>query len=211
MHAIIARTCSLAALLALAACSGTPKPAVAYDFADTAVKPVCACTQQTPLAPSDALGEGTVERQQADLARGWHGTLHWREQPWFAASGETALTLLFTPRKAFATSCPTDPTADCGAERYAIFTAELRSADGLLHELLELRVAYLPEANANTALRPVGLWARRKEADEPELMLALSREGNVLKGKLYVLAPEAGPDSSRVERVVGDWEAAPTP
>jgi len=206
-----ARRASLVAHLVLTACGGTPKPAVAYGFADPAVKPVCACTRQTPLAPSDALGDGTVERQQADLARAWQGTLHWREQPWFAASGETTLSLRFTPRQAFATSCPTDPTADCGAERYAVFAAELHSADSLLDERLDLRVAYLPEANANTSLRPAGLWQRRKDAGEPELMLTLSREGDVLKGKLCVLSPEAGPDSASIERVVADWEAAPAP
>jgi hypothetical protein len=56
-----------------------------------------------------------------------------------------------------------------------------------------MRVSYLPEANDNAAL---------------ELMIALSREGDMLQGKLYVLAPEAGADSSLVEHVVGDWEAA---
>lgn len=111
MHSVNARRLSLVALLVLAACGGTKRPPVAYAFADSAVKPACACTQQTPLAPSDALGESTVERQQADLGRAWQGTLHWREQPWFAASGETALSLRFTPRRALATSCPSDPTS----------------------------------------------------------------------------------------------------
>jgi hypothetical protein len=211
MHTMNARRSALVTLLGLAACGGTPTPHVTYTFTDTAVKPICACTGQTPLAPSDALGDSTVAAQQADLARTWQGTLHWREQPWFAASGETALSLTFTPREAFATSCPSDPTADCGAGRYAVFSAELSSADALLQEKLELRVAYLPEAHANTVLQPVGHWLRRKDAGEAELMLALSREGDVLKGKLYVLAAEAGPDSARVERVVGEWEAAPTP
>jgi hypothetical protein len=204
------RRSSLGVLVVLAAC-GAQKPPVVYTFSDTAVKPACACTQQTPLASSDALGEGTVEQQRADLARTWQGTLHWREQPWFAASGETALSLRFTPRQAFATSCPTDPTADCGAQRYAVFAAELHSADALLDETLDVRVAYLPDANVNTPVRPTGLWSRRNDASEPELMLALSREGEVLKGKLYVLAPEGGADSGRVEHIVADWDAAPTP
>src|SRR5690606_11341537 len=141
--------------------------------------------------------------------RTWQGTLHWREQQWFAASGETSVSLRFTPRQAFAARCLSDPTAECDAERCAVLGAGVSSADALLHESLGVRVTYLPEANVNTAIRPAGLWSRRKDGSDPQLMMALSREGNVLKGKLYVLTPEAGPDSSLVEHVVGDWEAAP--
>jgi hypothetical protein len=208
MHAVKSGVAGLVAAFTLAACGGAPKRAVTYGFADSAVKPGCACTEQTPLASSDVLGERSVESQRADLARTWQGTLHWREQPWFTASGETNVRLDFTPREAFAVRCPSDPSADCGAERYALFAAEISSADGLLQESLQVRVSYLPEANVNAALHPAGLWSRRKQANELELMMALSREGDVLQGKLYVLAPEAGADSSLVEHVVGDWEAA---
>ncbi|MEY4514043.1 MAG: hypothetical protein RLZZ450_6165 [Pseudomonadota bacterium] len=203
------RVFGLLAAFTLAACGGAQRRAVTYDFADSAVKPSCACTEQTPLALSDALGERSVESQQADMARTWQGTLHWHEQPWFAASGETNIRLEFSPRQAFAARCRSDPSFDCGAERYAMFATEISSADGLLRESLQVRVSYLPEANVNAALHPVGLWSRRKHASDCELMMALSREGDVLKGKLYVLAPESGTHSSLVEHVVGDWEAAP--